>query len=176
MKTHALILSGLTGLLFGIVIPAALAQAPAERPTAAPAQAQPAGQPDASGNIRGPGAAPLAAPAPPPPAHACLQLHNGGAIFNFNVTFNPNVTNFPITGGTITGTLCSAAQWHVTGGHLGPTLLITATRPAGASCATQLTVQGNFANPSSYTGTYGFPGTGFTQHTLFLGYQKPTCP
>jgi hypothetical protein len=116
-------------------------------------------------------------PPPAPPAHACLELFeiHGGAVFNFDVTFNQNVTNFPITGGKITGSLCNASQWTVTGGHLGPTLLITATRPSGGNCSTQLTVQGNFANPSSYTGTYGFPGTGFQQHTLFLGYPKSGC-
>jgi hypothetical protein len=166
MKTRAIVLSGLAGLLLGVCVPAAFAQAPAPAP---------AGQPDPLGNVHPPGAAPLALP-PSPPAHACLQLHNGGAVFNFNVTFNPNVANFPITGGTITGNLCNASQWQVTGGHLGPNLAITATRPAGQNCSTQLTVAGNFANPSSYAGTYGFPGTGFQQHTLFLGYQKPTCP
>jgi hypothetical protein len=150
MKSNTLVLSGFTALLLGVSLSCALAQAPAER-------AAPAGQ--------------------PPPAHACLQLHNGAAVFNFDVTFDPNVTNFPILGGTITGTLCSASQWHVSaGGHLGPNLAITATRPAGGGCASQLTVAGNFANPSSYTGTYGFPGAGFQQHTLFLGYQKSTCP
>jgi hypothetical protein len=173
MRIHTIVLSGLACLLLGVAIPVALAQAPAPAPAPAPA-----GQPDAEGTIHPPGAVPLALP-PPPLAHACLQLHNGGAVFNFNVTFNPNVTNFPIAVGpvgAITGNLCNAAQWHVTGGHLAPTLLITAARVAGPPCANQLTVQGNFASPSSYTGTYGFPGTGFTQHTLFLGYQKPTCP
>jgi hypothetical protein len=170
MKANTLVLSGFTTLLLGVSLSCALAQTPADRAT-------PAGQPDAHGNISAPGAAPLAALPPPPPAHACLQLHNGAAVFNFDVTFDPNVTNFPILGGTITGTLCNASQWHVSaGGHLGPNLAITATRPAGGGCASQLTVAGNFANPSSYTGTYGFPGTGFQQHTLFLGYQKSTCP
>jgi hypothetical protein len=175
MKTRTVVLSGLTSLLFGLSVSAALAQTPAER-AAAPAQAQSAGQPDSHGNIGAPGAAPAVAPPPPPAAHACLQLHNGTAVFNFDVTFDPNTTNFPVTGGTVTGTICQASQWQITGGHLGPGLAITATRPAGNSCATQLTVAGNFANPSSYTGTYGFPGTGFQQHTLFLGYQKSSCP
>ena len=183
MKAHAVVLSGLTSLLLGVSLPAAVAQAQptpalvAQAPAPAPAApAAAAGQPDAHGNIAAPGAPAAAALPPPPPAHACLQLHNGTAIFNFNVTFNPNVTGFPIMGGTITGTLCNAAQWNVTGGHLGPNLVITATRPPGPPCANQLTVAGTFASPSSYTGTYGFPGTGFQQHTLFLGYQKPTCP
>jgi hypothetical protein len=164
MKTRAIILTGLTSLLLGVSLPPAFGQAPA------------AGRPDAQGNIGAPEtAAPAAVPALAP-AHACLQLHNGVAIFNFDVIFDPNVTNFPITGGTITGNICNAPQWKVTGGKLGPNLTITATRPAGGSCATQLTVAGNFANPSSYTGTYGFPGAGFQQHTLFLGYQKTSCP
>ncbi len=168
MKTRAIILSGLAGLLLGVCPPAAFAQA-----QKAPA---PAGQIDSMGNIVAPGVA-RAAPPPPPLAHACLQLHNGGAIFNFDVTFDPNVTNFPITGGTITGTLCNPSQWQVTGGHLGPNLLITATRSGGV-CATQLSVTGTFANPDSYTGSYvwKFPMTTYSHHTLFLGYQKPTCP
>jgi hypothetical protein len=185
MKTRMFLLSGLgSSLLLGLSLSAALAQAqqppapaaPQAQPT--PAQAPAAGQPDAQGNIAGPGAAPLAALPPPPPVHACLQLHNGASIFNFNVVINPNVTGFPITSGKITGTLCQAGQWNVTGGHLGPNLAITATRASGNSCATQLTVAGNFASPSSYTGTYGFPGTGFQQHTLFLGYRaaNATCP
>jgi hypothetical protein len=185
MKTRAFLLSGLAGLCLGVSLPAVMAQAQ-QPPPAPPAAAQPApapapaaGQPDESGNIAVPGAAPLAALPPPPPVHACLQLHNGGSIFNFNVVINPNVTGFPITSGKITGTLCQAGQWNVTGGHLGPNLAITATRAQGNSCATSLAVSGNFASPSSYTGTYGFPAPqGFQQHTLFLGYRaaNAACP
>jgi hypothetical protein len=177
MKTHSAIRSGLATLLIGasgISLAFAQAQAPANAPAAERAAA---GQPDASGNLVTPGAAPAAALPPPTPATACLQLHNGGVVANFNVQFDPNTTNFPITGGTISGGLCQASTWHINpGGHLGPNLAITATRPAGNNCSTNLTVAGNFANPSSYTGTYGFPGTGFQQHTLFLGYQKSSCP
>ena len=190
MKMRAFFLSGVTGLLLGVALPAGLAEAQAPAPAPAPpppaaqapapapapAAAPAAGQPDAAGNIAAPGAAPVVAAPPPPPVHACLQLHNGNAVFNFNVVINPNVTGFPITGGKITGTLCQAGQWNVTGGHLGPNLAITATRASGNSCATQLTVAGNYANPSSYTGTYGFPGTGFQQHTLFLGYRAANVP
>lgn len=171
MKTHTIVLSGFASLLLGAAIPGALAQTPA-----APAQAQPgpAGQQtDAQGNIIAPGAA---AAALQQSAKACLQLNSGGLIFNFDVTFDPTVTNFPITGGTISGGLCSASQWHVTGGNLGPNLTLTAARTAGGGCSSQLTVAGNFANPSSYTGTYGFPGAQFQQHTLVLGLQKSSCP
>jgi hypothetical protein len=175
MKTHTVVLSGLASLLLGVSVSGVLAQTPVER--AAPSQAQPAGQPDAQGYIGAPGAAPLAAPPSPPAAHACLQLHSGATVFNFDVTFDPNVTNFPIIGGTITGNLCNASQWQISpGGQLGPNLVISATRPVGGNCLSHLTVAGNFANPSSYTGTYGFPGGQFQQHTLFLGYQKPSCP
>ena len=50
--------------------------------------------------------------------------------------------------------------------------------PPVAGCATTITVVGNFDNPSSYIGTYGFNGssTSFNHHTLFLGYDRPTCP
>ena len=173
MKTRAFLLSGLAGLCLGVSLPAGMAQAQQPAPPVAaqpaPAAAPAAGQPDESGNVAAPGAAPLAALPPPAPVHACLQLHNGGAIFNFNVVINPNVTGFPITSGKITGNLCGASQWNVTGGHLGPSLVITATQqPPNPSCAHQLTVAGTFANPSSYTGTYGFPGTGFQQHPAYL--------
>jgi hypothetical protein len=170
MKTHTVILSGFASLLLGAAIPSALAQTPA-----APAQAQPgpAGQQtDAQGNILAPGAA---AAALQQSAKACLQLQSGSVI-NFDVTFDPTVTNFPITGGTISGNICNVSEWHVTGGNLGPNLTITAARTAGGGCSSQFTVAGNFANPSSYTGTYGFPGAQFQQHTLFLGYQKSSCP
>jgi hypothetical protein len=184
MKTRTFLLSGVAGLSLGVSLAVGMAQAqqpappPAAAQPAAPAAAPAAGQPDAAGNIAAQGAAPLAAMPPPPPVHACLQLHNGGLIFNFNVAIDPNVTGFPITSGKITGSLCGASQWNVTGGHLGPNLAITATQQPNTSCAHQLTVAGTYASPSSFTGTYGFPGTSFQQHTLFLGYRaaNASCP
>lgn len=174
MKVRVIVLASIAGFLLCVPFSSAFAQAPAA-PQAQPAPA--AGQPDPTGHVGGPGIAAPAVLPPAPPAHACLQLHHvSGVIENFNVTFNPNVAGFPITGGTMTGGICNSSQWQVTGGHLQPNLAITATRPAGGNCSTQLTVAGNFVSPSSWTGTYGFPGTGFQQHTLFLGYQKSSCP
>ncbi len=112
------------------------------------------------------------------PATACLQLHLGSTVFNFNVSINADVYPYPITGGTITGSICQAPSWKVTGGTLGNALTIQGSRPSGNSCSTSISVIGNFNNPSSYIGTYGFNGssTMFDHHTLFLGYNRPTCP
>jgi hypothetical protein len=134
------------------------------------------GLPDINGAM-GTGVAPLAV-APAPVSRACLQLNLGAAIFNFNVTINPDVYPYTITGGTITGSICGA-PWAVTGGSLSNSLIMHGQKsPPVAGCATTITVVGNFDNPSSYIGTYGFNGssTSFNHHTLFLGYDRPTCP
>jgi hypothetical protein len=131
---------------------------------------------DTNGSIGGSGVAPLALPAAPA-TKACLQLHLGGTVFDFNVTINPDVYPYTITGGTITGSICSP-PWTVTGGSLGTALRINGQRAPVAGCSTTIAVVGNFDNPSSYIGTYGFNGssTSFNHHTLFLGYDRPTCP
>lgn len=110
---------------------------------------------------------------------ACLQLHNGsGVTWNITVTFDPNTYPFNITGGSIKGTICNSPNWKVTGGSMGPTLTIKATQPAAGGCATSVTIVGNFQNPPSYRGTYGFNGasTTFKHTTLFLGYSPFPCP
>jgi hypothetical protein len=111
------------------------------------------------------------------PATACLQLHLGSTVFNFNVNINADVYPYAITGGTITGSICQA-PWSVTGGSLGNALTITGQRTPVAGCANTVHVVGNFNNPSSYIGTYGFNGSSnqFDHHTLFLGYDRPSCP
>jgi hypothetical protein len=183
------------GLLLGVALPAGVTlaqQPPATAPLPAqPAQAVPvqpappaaaaapaAAQVDTHGNVVAPGAAaPLAALAPPP-THACLQLHLGGTVFNFNLQINPNAYPYPVTGGTITGSICGA-PWAVTGGSLGSALHINGHKsPPAAGCATTISVVGNFNPPGSWIGTYGFNGssTMFNHHTLFLGYNRPTCP
>jgi len=167
-----------TALLTLLVTPA-LAQAP----TQAPAQI------DIQGNIR-PGV--IASPLPSI-ARACLQLYadnvpaTGVVIFTFDVFFRPNMPGFPIVGGKVSGSICNASEWRVTGGHLGPDLRLTATRPEGGACVTGLTVGGTFENPTSYTGTFTTSAPDmnhqfhiislpFPHHTLFLGYQRATCP
>ena len=99
-------------------------------------------------------------------------------MFNFNVTINPNAYPYPITGGTITGSICGA-PWQVTGGSLGNNLTIIGHKsPPVAGCASSINVVGNFNAPAGYVGTYGFNGssTMFNQHTLFLGFNRPSCP
>jgi hypothetical protein len=132
-------------------------------------------QADTNGGLGGTGAAPFAA-APPSPTGACLQLHLDATIFNFNVTIKPEVYPYPITGGTITGSICSA-PWSVTGGSLGNSLRINGQHAPSPTCSTTIAVVGNFENPSSCVGTYGFNGssTMFNHHTL-LGYDRPSCP
>jgi hypothetical protein len=188
MKSKATVLSGLAGLLLGVSMPAALAQQAQPAPQLAPLQQapvqqappqSPAGaQVDSHGNVVAPGAASAFIAPLPPPTTACLQLHLGGVVFNFNVMLNPNAYPFPISGGTITGSICGA-PWTVTGGSLGSALHITGHKnPPVGGCASTINVVGNYNAPSAYIGTYGFNGssTMFSHHTLFLGYNKPTCP
>ena len=119
-------------------------------------------------------AAPAAAAAT---AHACLQLYNGNSVlWNIDAIINPNVWPYPITGGTIKGTICGSPSVTITGGTLGSSLSITGNLPSG--CANPVKIVGSSTVPVGYQGTYGFFGssTGFQHHTLFIGYNKSTCP
>ncbi len=131
--------------------------------------------PDSSGRVGAERAAPIALTISP--ATACLQLHLGSTVFNFNMTINADVYPYAITGGSITGSICQA-PWTVTGGSLGNNLVINGQRTPVSGWATTIAVVGNYNNPSSYIGTYGFDGssTMFDHHTLFLGYDRPSCP
>jgi hypothetical protein len=114
---------------------------------------------------------------PPATSTACLQLYIDTAVFNFNVTLDPDVYPYTITGGTITGSICGA-PWTVTGGSLGTNLSIKGQRAPVPSCSSTISVIGKFDVPDSYIGTYGFDGSSnsFNHHTLFLGYGRPNCP
>ena len=173
-----------TALVAGSVLIAAVSSSYAQAPgQQSPAQ-QGAGQqqapvtalPDIYGNVGAPqSGAPLTGPTP---TTACLQLHAGAAVFNVNVTINPDVFPYTVTGGSISGNICGA-PWTVTGGTLGATLSINGQRnPPVTGCATTISVQGGFANPTSYIGTYGFNGssTMFNHHTLFLDFGRSSCP
>ena len=143
------------------------------------AQAQ-KGKYDAQGKKAAPGEALATFPLKGVSKSACLELHNGpGVTWNITVTFDPNSAAFTVTGGSIKGTICGSPNWKVTGGFLRPTLKITAqqTPPAGP-CASSVTIVGNYQNPPSYKGTYGFNGssTMFSHTTLFLGYSPFPCP
>jgi hypothetical protein len=105
-------------------------------------------------------------------------LHAGAAVFNLNVTINPDVFPYTVTGGSITGNICGA-PWAITGGSLGATLSVNGQRnPPASGCASTISIAGGFANPTSYIGTYGFNGssTMFNHRTLLLGFERPTCP
>lgn len=97
--------------------------------------------PDSSGRVGADRAAPMALTVSP--ATACLQLHLGSTVFNFNMTINADVYPYPITGGTITGSICQA-PWTVTGGSLGNGLVIHGQRTPVSGCATTIAVVGNF--------------------------------
>jgi hypothetical protein len=189
MKSHPTMISAAAGLLLAIALPAGLASAQQTAPLPATPEAAPVPAPtpapaapshvDSFGNVVSPGAAPLALP-PPALATACLQLHFQNALFNFNLTINPNTTPYTIVSGTVSGNLCQASTWHVTpGGSLGNALHIDAVRPPSGSCANKLTVVGNAIFPPSYQGSYGFNGSSNMfqpHHTLFLGFNRPSCP
>ena len=103
-------------------------------------------------------------------ATACLTLYNGPSVtWQISVTFNPNTYPFVITGGTIKGTICGSPKGVVTGGSMGPNLLINGNLNGGASCASTVTIVGHFQDPPSYAGTYGFDGsqTEFAHTTLY---------
>lgn len=131
-------------------------------------------KPDANGAV-GAEAGKVAAAAASP-TMACLELHNGGAIFSFSLTINPDAYPFKVTGGKVKGTLCDAANWKITGGSLSGTPLIKAQYTGSASCAKTLAVNGApHPQPPSWGGTYVFDGTAtFNHQTLFLGYMS--CP
>jgi hypothetical protein len=173
-----------TALLAGSVLVLAFVCAHAQAPSqqspaqqgAVQQQAPVNGLPDIYGNV---GALQSAAPlTTQPPTTACLQLHAGTAVFNLNVTINPDVFPYTVTGGSITGNICGA-PWAITGGTLGASLSVNGQRnPPASGCASTISIAGGFANPTSYIGTYGFNGsnTMFNHRTLFLGFERSTCP
>lgn len=94
-----------------------------------------------------------------------LTLHNGATTFQMKVDINPNSYPFAVIGGQITSGICGA-PWNLTGGHLGNDLRLDAKRAGSGSCASTITVVGEFQNPPSYRGTYGFDGaTSWFKHT-----------
>ncbi len=88
---------------------------------------------------------------------ANLELNNGNVTFAMQVQYNPNTYPFVITGGTISSGICGA-PWDITSGYLGDTMRLDATRKGSGSCADTITVVGEYQNPPSYRGTYGFNG------------------
>lgn len=106
---------------------------------------------------------------------ACLELHNGPVTFVVEVDFTPNTYPYVITGGTVKSGVCGA-PWTVTGGVMGSDLRLTARRTGTGNCADTLTVVGEYQNPPSWRGTYGFNGaaSSFRHTTLFRGFDS--CP
>jgi hypothetical protein len=103
---------------------------------------------------------------------AHLQLRNGGVTFDIEVTVLLETSPFQIVGGTIKSGICGA-PWSVTGGSsMGSSLRLDGSRMGSDSCVDTITVVGEFENPSSWRGTYGFDGSSdmFGHTTLFLGW------
>ncbi|MCX4975501.1 MULTISPECIES: hypothetical protein [unclassified Streptomyces] len=88
---------------------------------------------------------------------AKLELHNGAVTFAIEVQYNPNTYPHVVTGGKISSGICGA-PWDLTGGFIGETIRLDAKRTGQGSCATTITIVGEFQNPSAYRGTYGFDG------------------
>lgn len=112
-------------------------------------------------------------------AGACFELHNGaGVTWYIDAKIDVNAYPFAILGGGISGTICDSPNWTLTGGSIGPALSINGSYTGSASCAATTSIVGNYGPPSAYSGTYGFFGatTPFRHRTLFLGYNRPTCP
>ncbi|MEU8888367.1 hypothetical protein [Streptomyces sp. NPDC048442] len=99
---------------------------------------------------------------------AKLQLNNGATTFEMEIRFNPNTSPFVITGGRITAGICGA-PWDITGGSIGNQLRLDAKRAGQGSCANTITIVGQYQNPPSYRGTYGFDGSSssFNHTTLY---------
>lgn len=110
-------------------------------------------------------------------ATACFQLNNGAVTFFINAVIDPNTNPYTITGGNISGNICDAPNWALTGVSMGSAISINGTHTGSGSCATTISIIGNFTPPDDYVGTYGFNGANnsFPQHTMFLGYNR-SCP
>lgn len=106
---------------------------------------------------------------------ACLELRNGVVSFVIEVNVDPNTYPFVVSGGTIKSGICGA-PWNVTGGFLGTNLRLDATRQGSGSCANTIIIVGEWQDPSSWRGTYGFDGqsSSFKHTTLFRSWSA--CP
>ncbi|MGP3983620.1 hypothetical protein [Streptomyces sp. KR80] len=101
-------------------------------------------------------------------ATLALELHNGTVTFAMEVKYAPNTYPFVVTGGTIRSGICGA-PWQITGGFLGDTLRLDAKRQGTGNCANKITVVGEYQNPPSWRGTYGFDGaaSSFKHTTMY---------
>ncbi len=94
-----------------------------------------------------------------------LTLHNGQITFALEVKYNPNTYPHVVTGGQIKSGICGA-PWDITGGFIGEQLRIDAKRAGQGSCASTITIVGEYQNPPAFRGTYGFDGaTSSFKHT-----------
>jgi hypothetical protein len=110
-------------------------------------------------------------------ATACFQLNNGGVTFFINATIDLNAYPYAIVGGNISGGICDAPNWALTGVSMGNSISINGTHTGAGACASTISIVGNFGAPDDYAGTYGFNGANnsFPHRTMFLGYNR-SCP
>jgi hypothetical protein len=137
--------------------------------------------PDANGflgSLRGQGSPGTTAPQDAAPGrHACFELNNTSEVLWYiDVTFDPNVYPYSVTGGTISGTICGAGEVAVVSGSIGSTVRLRASDFAPA-CGPTVRIVGTATVPDGYQGTYILAGgTTYSQHLLFLGYDRASCP
>lgn len=134
---------------------------------------------DKSGSFAAAGPAPVRSDARSlSTATACFELHGPGNTWYIRAQLDASAYPFVIVGGQIEGEICDSPHWTLTGGSLGASLTIDATHTGTGTCATAIAISGQAINPSAYLGTFAPPGVinGFKHRTLFLGYNRPTCP
>lgn len=111
-------------------------------------------------------------------ATACFQLNVNTSTFFIEATLDVTAYPYTIGGGRISGSICDAPNWALTGGTIGSNIAISGSHVGTGPCgASTINIIGAFGPPAGYAGTYGFNGANstFTHRTLFLGYNV-SCP
>jgi len=111
-----------------------------------------------------------------------------GVVFEIQVAVRPDTYPFLVVGGTIGGDICTALGmgWTVTQGSFGHDLMLHAefgplasgfaervTGPGPSGCGNVIDISGQFQEPNSYKGSYGYDGNLYDWScvTLFKGWQ-----
>ena len=109
-------------------------------------------------------------------ATACFQLHKSGLTWFVNAELNLDFYPYPVTGGTISGAICDSPNWQLTGGLVGPDLIIKGHHVGpGFGCVERVTIRGRFGPPAGYAGAYRFDKNehDHDHRILFLGFDHP---
>ncbi len=111
-------------------------------------------------------------------ATTCFQLNVSTSTFFIEATLDVTTYPYTIGGGRISGSICDAPNWVLTGGTIDGNLTISGTHVGTGPCAAStIDIIGAFGPPAGYAGTYGFHAANnmFSHRTLFLGDNVP-CP